>query len=465
MSDNATTSPGGTFGRFEIRVNERRLHVDGKVVALGSRAFDLLVALTERQNRVVPNEELINVVWPGLVVEDNNLQVQISALRKVLGAQSIATVPGRGYQFTVAGGSSDATAADAAARDDGHVASGTARAARLLVVDDNKVNRLMLSRMLELLGHDVASADNGLTALEKLRTERFDLLLLDLKMPEMDGFDLLERRAIEPSMQNVPVIVTSSLEGVTHVARCIELGADDFLHKPVNPVLLKARVDSSLERKFLRDRQRASLARLGPGLHDRPDVSAGARCEEATLLVACVSDYLAPAGPQCAEDTLESLSNWTTLMIDAIEGHGGRVQAMTGDGLSAIFGSSQRSGDDDAPAWSAVQASKEMSELARQFNIERTAAGKSPVVTGIGLASGEVVAGYAGTPRRSVYACVGEVPHRAARLSELAAGEQAVLIDVATRTALANRIDSAALPPVRLPGASKAVPIYALSAT
>ena len=154
------------------------------------------------------------------------------------------------------------------------------------MVDDNKVNRLMLSRMLELLGHDVSSADNGRTALDKLRTERFDLLLLDLKMPEMDGFDLLERRAIEPSMQNVPVIVTSSLEGVTHVARCIELGADDFLHKPVNPVLLKARVDSSLERKFLRDRQRANLARLGPGMRDGPEVNAAARCEEATLLVA-----------------------------------------------------------------------------------------------------------------------------------------------------------------------------------
>jgi adenylate cyclase len=466
MSDNATASASGKFGRFEIRVTERRLHVDGQVVALGSRAFDLLVALAARRDRVVPNEELIDVVWPGLVVEDNNLQVQISALRKILGAQSIATVPGRGYQFTAAPGTSDAAAADlSSTRDDMRVAPGLARAARLLVVDDNKVNRLMLSRMLELLGHDVAGADNGRTALDKLRTERFDLLLLDLKMPEMDGFDLMERRAIEPSMQNVPVIVTSALEGVTHVARCIQLGADDFLHKPVNPVLLKARVDSSLERKFLRDRQRVSLARLGPGLHDRPEVNASARCEEATLLVARVSDYLAPAGPQRAHETLELLSNWATLMIDAIEGHSGRVQHMTGDGLSAIFGPSESYADGGASAWSGVQAAKEMSELVRQFNIERIAAEKSPVAMGIGLASGETVAGYAGTPRRSVYVCVGAAWHRAARLAELAAtGEQAILIDAATRTALADRIDSAALPPTRLPGGSKAVAIYALAA-
>ena len=92
----------GPFGRFAILTAERRLLVDGEPVTLGSRAFDLLAALVARRDRVVPKEELIEVVWPGLVVEDNNLQVQISALRKVLGAQAIATVPGRGYQFTVA---------------------------------------------------------------------------------------------------------------------------------------------------------------------------------------------------------------------------------------------------------------------------------------------------------------------------------------------------------------------------
>ncbi len=102
MSATPSTLEGGHFGRFEILLAERRLQVDGQAVTLGSRAFDLLAALVTRRDRVVPKEELIEVVWPGLVVEDNNLQVQISALRKVLGTQAIATVPGRGYQFTVA---------------------------------------------------------------------------------------------------------------------------------------------------------------------------------------------------------------------------------------------------------------------------------------------------------------------------------------------------------------------------
>ena len=119
----------------------------------------------------------------------------------------------------------------------------TSRSSRLLVADDNKVNRLLLTRSLELMGHEVVSAGNGRTALEKLRSERFDLLLLDLEMPEVDGFELLEQRVADPALRALPVIVTSSLEGVAQIARCIELGADDYLHKPVNPVLLKARVD------------------------------------------------------------------------------------------------------------------------------------------------------------------------------------------------------------------------------
>jgi len=89
------------FGRVEVRPVERQLRLDGKPTALGARAFDLLLALIERRDRVVPKNELFDLVWPGLVVEENNLQVQISALRKLLGPQAIATIPGRGYRFAL----------------------------------------------------------------------------------------------------------------------------------------------------------------------------------------------------------------------------------------------------------------------------------------------------------------------------------------------------------------------------
>ena len=128
--------------------------------------------------------------------------------------------------------------------------------ARLLVADDNKVNRLLLKRSLELLGHRVDCAENGRVALQMLRGEAFDLLLLDMEMPEMNGFEVLEQLAADRALRDLPVIVTSSLEGLGNVVRCIELGAEDYLIKPVNAVLLKARVGASLEKKRLRDQQR-----------------------------------------------------------------------------------------------------------------------------------------------------------------------------------------------------------------
>ena len=135
-------------------------------------------------------------------------------------------------------------------------------AARLLVVDDNKVNRLLLARSLEVQGHSVASAENGRVALELLRREPFDLVLLDMEMPEMDGFQVLEQLVKDRALHDLPVIVTSSLEGIANVVRCIELGAEDYLAKPVNPVLLKARIGASLEKKRLRDQQKQLVRRF-----------------------------------------------------------------------------------------------------------------------------------------------------------------------------------------------------------
>ena len=89
------------FAQFELLTTPRQLLVDGQDAALGARGFDLLVALIERRDRTVGKDELVDVVWPGLVVEGNNLQVQISTLRKVLGPRAISTIPGRGYRFAL----------------------------------------------------------------------------------------------------------------------------------------------------------------------------------------------------------------------------------------------------------------------------------------------------------------------------------------------------------------------------
>ena len=129
----------------------------------------------------------------------------------------------------------------------------------ILVVDDYPMNRIKLSRVLEQQGHTVAAAENGQQALDMLRTEPFDVVLLDILMPEMDGHQVLEAMKADNQLRDIPVIVISAVEDVDSAVQCIEIGAEDFLPKPFNPVFLKARLSASLQRKKLRDLEQIYL--------------------------------------------------------------------------------------------------------------------------------------------------------------------------------------------------------------
>jgi len=127
---------------------------------------------------------------------------------------------------------------------------------RLLVVDDNQGNRDMLSRRLRHEGYIVETAENGRNALEVIHSQPVDLVLLDVMMPEMNGYEVLDRLKADSSLRDIPVIMISALDEIESVVRCIEMGAEDYLAKPFNPVLLRARVTASLEKKRLRDVER-----------------------------------------------------------------------------------------------------------------------------------------------------------------------------------------------------------------
>ena len=133
---------------------------------------------------------------------------------------------------------------------------------KLLVVDDNESNRNMLSRRLLRQGHTVKLAENGKRALEMLREEDFDLVLLDVMMPEMDGYQVLEHLHADDKLRGLPVIMISALDQLDTVVKSIELGAEDYLPKPFNPVVLRARIGACLEKKRLRDRERAYIKKL-----------------------------------------------------------------------------------------------------------------------------------------------------------------------------------------------------------
>jgi signal transduction histidine kinase len=130
---------------------------------------------------------------------------------------------------------------------------------KILVVDDNRMNRIKLSRSLEVQGHTVGLAEDGQGALDLLKAEAFDVVLLDIVMPGMDGYEVLERIKGDPELRDIPVIVISALDEMDSTVRCIEMGAEDYLPKPFNPVLLQARLNASLQKKRLRDLEKAYL--------------------------------------------------------------------------------------------------------------------------------------------------------------------------------------------------------------
>ena len=132
----------------------------------------------------------------------------------------------------------------------------------LLVVDDNDTNRDVLSRRLEREGYRISTAENGRQALEMVGAYPYDLVLLDIMMPEVDGYEVLTQMKADPALSDIPVVMISALDEIQSVVRCIETGAEDYLSKPFDPVLLRARIGASLEKKRLRDEQRRRTAEL-----------------------------------------------------------------------------------------------------------------------------------------------------------------------------------------------------------
>lgn len=129
----------------------------------------------------------------------------------------------------------------------------------ILVVDDNENNRDLFTRQLQREGYQVTTATNGKEALEMIKTGEYDVVLLDLIMPELDGYQVLKQIKNDKKWQYIPVIMISASDEIDQVVRCIEIGAEDFLPKPFNPILLKARIGAALDRKKFRDREREYL--------------------------------------------------------------------------------------------------------------------------------------------------------------------------------------------------------------
>jgi class 3 adenylate cyclase len=310
----------------------------------------------------------------------------------------------------------------------------------------------------------VEAVENGRLALEMLQRKPFDLMLLDIEMPELDGFGLLEQLLADPHLRDLPVIVTSGLEGVANVVRCIELGAEDYLQKPVNAVMLKARIGASLEKKHLRDEQRELVRRFATSevAQDmaRSGFSLGGRHVDATVLFCDIRGFTAVVEGNSPEFVIELLNTYYTLMFDAINANGGIVNQIIGDGLMAIFGAPLSLAGHSRCA---VRAALEMQAMMTQFSAEHEAAGNAPLRIGIGIASGQVIAGYTGTQARATYTCIGDTVNVAARLeAHTKLAQKPILVDANTYAAVDGHFETEALGAVQLRGKHLPTEVFAV---
>jgi adenylate cyclase len=331
----------------------------------------------------------------------------------------------------------------------------TEAGAHVLVVDDDPVNRSLLARSLEREGHRHAAAENGREALEMLRAEPFDVVLLDVVMPEMDGYDVLAAIEADAELRHIPVIMISALEDLDSVVRCIEMGADDYLPKPFNPLVLRARINAGLAKKRLHDLERARVhdifSRFLPehvveDVLARPedDLRLGGIQTTGTVMFTDLRGFTAFSERRPPELVIEALNRYFDETSDAILEHGGTLVTYRGDGFLAAFGAPIEIEDH---ADRALDTARDMVDVRLpRFNewLGENRFGEE-VRMGIGLNSGPFMSGNVGSFRRLEYTVHGDTVNTASRIEGMTKTVGGpILLAESTRDALVRPPDDLA---------------------
>ena len=377
--------------------------------------------------------------------------------------------------------------------------AGPVAAGRLLVVDDDAQNRELLARRLERLGYRVAQAEHGRAALEKLAAEPFDLLLLDVVMPELDGYQVLQRLQADGRLRDLPVIVLSASDETESAVRCIQLGAEDYLPKPFDVVLLRARIGASLEKKRLRDQeqrhaatieaQAAELAELNRTLEARVQqqvdelervgrlrrylapqlaeaiVSSGdeslleSHRRQITVVFCDLRGFTAFAESAEPEEVMGVLGAYHAALGELIFRFEGTLERFAGDGLMVFF-------NDPLPIPDHAERAVRMAVAMRERVGELAAGWRKlgyELGFGVGIAQGYATLGKIGFEGRYDYAAIGTVTNLAARLCGEAAEGQ-ILIAQRLHAALEALVEAEPIDPLTLKGFLRPVPAYAVVA-
>jgi len=335
---------------------------------------------------------------------------------------------------------------------------------KLLLVDDNRVNRLLIAKTLQQLGHRIETADNGREALARLRREPFDLILADVEMPEMNGYELLDACLRDPELRHIPIIMTSAVDAVDSIIRCIELGAEDYLTKPVNPVLLRARVNASLEKKKLRDEHRRLIRTFADrGVAEqlmREGFALGGEYAVITAMCCDIRNFTTLTELHGPAAVIELVNGYYRIVIETVESYGGNANQMMGDGVMSFFGAPVHHPDH---ARRAVECAIELVRQTEAYDREQERKGKLRLSIGVGIATGQVIAGYAGTETRATYLCIGDTVNLSARLeSHTKEVGRTIVLDDATRAMLGDSIELEPLGEHLFKGKTKPVAVFAV---
>jgi class 3 adenylate cyclase len=310
----------------------------------------------------------------------------------------------------------------------GHVEESNLKAetGQILVVDDIEANRDLLSRRLLRDGHRVTTAADGREALLLLEGEPFDLVLLDLMMPGMNGYEALRRMKSDPKMRNIPVIMVSALNETDSVVRCIEAGAHDYLFKPFDPILLKARIASGLESKQWSDEERSqrqfirqafsrfiSPAVVDQLMSDPEKLSLGGERMDITCLFTDLAGFTTLIENNEPSVVLPVLNRYLDGLCRVFLQHDGTIDKIVGDALHGFFGAPVPQPDH---ACRALRCALDVDAYARSFIAEKDAAALGFGATRIGVHSGTAVVGNFGGDAFFDYTAHGDVVNTAARL-------------------------------------------------
>jgi adenylate cyclase len=331
---------------------------------------------------------------------------------------------------------------------------------RILAVDDNQQNLELLTRALTAAHYQVITATDGPAALNLVESGSADLVLLDVMMPGMSGYEVCERIRAKETTRLLPVVMLTALHDVSHRIRGIQAGADDFLTKPFNREELLTRVKSLLRIKTLHDdiQRKNHLLRTIFGRYVSEDVAAeimadperqlrlGGQKREVTVLFGDLRGFTPMAEQLDPQDAVEILNVYLTRMIDVVFEHRGTLDKFRGDGLMAFFGAPIA--HEDHPA-SAVRCALVMQQRLKGVSFPRFP--DLRLHMGIGINTGAVIAGNIGSERRMDYTVIGNEVNVAQRF-ESNAGPGQILITGSTYERVKENIEVRELGLLRVAG-------------